>query len=297
MRALLLATVAAGCGRFGFDGAQDASTLSDGDAGVALGAFSAPIRLANVNASAKDDDPTLTGDMLEIYFDSARPGGAGVSGGDVWVARRASTAETFGTPTLVTELASPNDDTTPKISPDGLVLYFASDRAGTGDRDLFVTTRPDRVSPWAAPQRIVELASSSDDNGAMETADRLHLVFASSRGGSEDLFEATRTAVGQPWGNVTKLVNLSTAAVSEDQHWINANATVIYFTADLPGSDGLAIWMATRATPAGDFGAPQRIVELDAPLEDADPWLSSDLRTIVFMSGRGGDEDIYVATR
>src|SRR6188768_3575031 len=42
---------------------------------------------------ARTDNPTLTADLLEIYFTSDRAGQ-----GDVWFARRASTGQQFGAP-------------------------------------------------------------------------------------------------------------------------------------------------------------------------------------------------------
>ena len=134
-----------------------------GDAGAHMDAnvLGVPFRniapLAAVNdATYDDDDPSPTGDLLEPYVDSDRPG-AGAAMGDIWVARRGSTADPFGAPALVTELASTADDTTPEVSADGLTMYFSSDRSSAGDRDIYITTRPDRGSSWATPQRVDEL--------------------------------------------------------------------------------------------------------------------------------------------
>ena len=57
--------------------------------------------------------------------------------------------------------------------------------------------------------------------------------------------------------------------------------------------------MATFATasPSDPFDPPQRVRELSTSLDDVDPWLSPDLHTMVFMSYRTGNGDIYSATR
>jgi len=264
-----------------------------------LGPFGAPTRVLELADSVQpDDDPSLTADLLEIYFDSQRDGGSTAAMGDCWVATRASTSDPFGPPQLVAELASLADDTTFDVSPDGLTMYFISDRKLAGDRDIYVATRPDRSAPWSAPLRVDELASPADENGASELADGLHLAFSSSRSGSADLYIATRTAKGQPWQAPAAIPGLSDPTFGESQFWVNGDATVVYFTSDdAPGVDGVDIWLATRASPDEPFGPIQRVTELDGPGEDADPWLSPDQRTVFFGSHRTGGGDIYTATR
>jgi hypothetical protein len=44
-------------------------TLAPDTSASPLGAFSAPKAVTQLNTSATEDDPTLTGDMLEIYFE------------------------------------------------------------------------------------------------------------------------------------------------------------------------------------------------------------------------------------
>src|SRR6185503_11100138 len=264
-----------------------------------LGPWSAPSKVMELaDPTLQDDDPSLTADLLEIYFDSERPGGSTAANGDCWVATRASPSDPFNPPTLVAELASLADDTTFDVSPDGLTIYFASDRAAAGNRDIYVATRASRTSPWSTPTRVDELASPADESGASELADGLHLVFSSGRGGTGDLYIATRTAKDQPWQAPAAIPGLSDPSYDESQFWTNADATVIYFTsADAPGAAGSDVWFTTRASATDPFGPIQRIPELDGPLEDADPWLTADQRTMLFSSHRTGGGDIYQATR
>ena len=49
----------------------------------------------SVNSSAYDHGPWLSADGLELYFDSGRPAG---EIGDIWVARRATRDDPWGTP-------------------------------------------------------------------------------------------------------------------------------------------------------------------------------------------------------
>jgi hypothetical protein len=289
-----------GCGRFGFgsdtaDGAPHDGPSGDG----ARVMFSTPIAITEVDdPSQQDDDPTLTADLLELYFDSSREPGVGFGNGDVWVATRMSVDDPFSTPVLVTELASDADDTTPDLSADGLRMYLGSDRASPGNRDLFVSERASRTSPWSTPVLIPELTSLADDSGAIEIDDGLGLIFCSARAGNQDLYLTTRTAIGQPWSPPVAIPGLSDPSYDESQHWANADGTVVYFSSvGAPGAEASDIFVATRPDASSPFGPPERVPELDTTVDDLDPWLSPDERTVVFMSYRTGLGDLYIATR
>ena len=64
--------------------------------------FDPPQIVAELASNARTDNPTLTADLLEIYFTSDRVSG----NGDVWVARRSDPALPFDPPTAVTEVNS-----------------------------------------------------------------------------------------------------------------------------------------------------------------------------------------------
>jgi hypothetical protein len=57
--------------------------------------FDEPTNLGpTVNSSAADAVPTISGDGLELYFTSDRPGGQG--GNDIWVSKRATIEDDWG---------------------------------------------------------------------------------------------------------------------------------------------------------------------------------------------------------
>src|SRR5688500_2363993 len=64
-----------GCGRFGF-GFGDDDEVSDA-AVDAPTPFTMVAPIAELNTIYNEDDPSLTGDLLEMYFDSDRPGSPG----------------------------------------------------------------------------------------------------------------------------------------------------------------------------------------------------------------------------
>ena len=88
--------------------------------------FGTPRVLSELDTSSSNQNPTLTGDQLELFFTSTR----GASSADVWTAQRASATELFGSPSLVSEVSTSSYETSPAVSLDGLSLYFGSDRSG-----------------------------------------------------------------------------------------------------------------------------------------------------------------------
>ncbi len=77
-------------------------------------------------------------DGLAIYFRSDRPGGLGDY--DIYVARRSSVAEPFGSASPVTEVSSASLDTPNWISPDGCRLYLSSSRDDASN--IYIATKP-----------------------------------------------------------------------------------------------------------------------------------------------------------
>jgi Tol biopolymer transport system component len=267
------------------------------DANILALPFTNVTPLAAVNDPAySDDDPTLTGDLLELYFDSDRPA-AGAARGDIWVAKRANATDPFGAPTIVSELASLSDDTTPEVSTDGLTMYFSSDRLNAGDRDIYVTTRADRASPWSTPQRVPELSAANlDDDSAEPLPDGLHLVMSRGTQPALDLCLVTRVSTAAPWSAPMPMPGVSDGTYDESQQWTSPDLTVIYFVSDRPPATSQDIWLATRPDTQSTFTI-QRVSELSSGAQDVDPWLTPDLRTMYFASARTGNMDIYSATR
>ena len=70
----------------------------------------------------------------------------------------------------------------------------------------------------------------------------------------------------------------------------------LYFSSDRAGT-GRDLYVAERPSLSEPFSAPQPISELNTPSLEADPWLSPDLRYLVFASDRSGDSEIYEAWR
>ncbi|MBV8757922.1 MAG: PD40 domain-containing protein [Deltaproteobacteria bacterium] len=301
--AAVLALACSSCGRLGFVD-RDAAGVARGDGGgdAPLDANLlgltwtniAPVAALNLSTS-DEDDPTLTADLLEIYFDSDRPG-PGTGMGDIWMSSRASVTDAWSAPVLVAPLASPADDTTPEVAADGLSMYFASDRLNPGDRDIYVTTRATRNDPWGAPTRVAELSSSLTDDSAEPLPDGLHLVMSRGANMLLDLMVSTRSTKTSPWGAPVPLPGLDDPMYDESQQWASPDLNVVYYVTDRPPAMSQDIWLATRPDSQSAFTS-TLVTELQSPVIDVDPWVSPDGHTLFFASRRNGSVDIFTASR
>ena len=303
MRWYALALLVTGCGfehgRLG--GGGDAATVSgDGahDTGVdsvtPIGPWSAPTRIAELTQTGTSmDDPTLTADMLEIYFNSNRSGND-----EIWKATRATTADAWSSIGLVTELNSAARESDPEVAPDGLTIWFASERmGGSGADDLYMATRLSRAIPWSTPIRLVPLCSNAADAGSTVGANGTRIIFWSTRSGGAggaDLYEAIGNA--NIWGSPQRIAALSTSANDYDP-FFTPDALTVFFDSERPGVGMQDLHVATRPALNMPFGSPQRIDELNTIERDMDPWLTPDLRTMVFASTRSGQNELYITTR
>lgn len=262
------------------------------DTPFATGPFGTPERVAISSTIARDDDITLTGDMLEIFFESDR---VAVGQSDIYTAKRASVTDPWSTPTRIDELSTAYLETSMEVSTDGLTMYFSSNRPPSTTVDVFVTTRPNRSSPWTAPVMVSTISSMSDnDYNAQPWSDTV-LFLGSARlpaSGGSDVYRSTRSSKSDVWGAPVVVPGLDSNRYEGEAF---ADATgAIWFTGDAAGDDD--IW---RAEPNGDgtFKPAQLVNEICGADVENDPWLSPDGHTIYFTSTRSGSLDIYVAHR
>jgi Tol biopolymer transport system component len=245
------------------------------DAPPPTGPFGTTIAVTELN-SGDADDATLTGDQLEIVFNTTRA--PNVGGNDLFTARRAAVGDTWSMIASVTPLNTTGDDATPEISRDGLTLFFVANGAA-GMKDMYVATRADRTSEWGGKTRIVELSTAADESGPTLTPDLLTMYLSTNAGGDEDLYVATRASIGATWSTPV-LVSVNSPTANDAEPFINGTNTLLLFASDRGGN--YDIWMARRATPTDPWGTPEPVSELNTTGEERDPWLSPDERTIYF---------------
>src|SRR5262249_31954911 len=148
-------------------------------------------------ARSNDESQVVTGNGLTLFYASDAPGGSGSL--DIWMVTRPTLSSPWGTPVnLGPTVNSSAYDSGPRLSHDGLSLYFHSTRSGGhGGTDIWVATRPALDAPFGAPVNLGPAINSSGDDGIpIISADNRTLIFDSSRlGGSDenDIWMSTRT--------------------------------------------------------------------------------------------------------
>ena len=243
--------------------------------------------VAELNTATNEDDPTLPADMLEIYFEH---------GQDIWRATRGSTGDSWGAPAAVAELNTSLEDGTPGISADGLTIYLLSARDDPNQiPSIYMATRKDRGAPWSTPVPVPELSSGSNDSCPFPASDVL-IVLDSDRSGGQggrDLFRASRATGTDPWGSPVVVAELNTGG-EDSCAFLSSDGRLILFGSDRDNGV-MNIFVATRTDAAAPFDPPTKLPQVNSASEDADPWLSPDMKTLYFSSSRNGTQDIFVA--
>ena len=157
-----------------------------------------PSNVSLVNSSSDDFEPDIATGGLAMFFTSNRSGN-----NDLYVAKRDSMGDPWGSPTNLAAVNSGVADITPTISSDRLSLYFASNRSGGfGGFDLYVSTRSDTSSLFGAAVNLgASINSSFDDMAPSISSDGTTLYFDSDRSGGVggfDIYQSTATAVPEP---------------------------------------------------------------------------------------------------
>lgn len=279
-------------------------TAEDGDStgevmDEPLGPFGEPVAVVELDSMANDDDPTLTEDMLEIYFASTRDGGDE----DIYVSTRDSVNDPWDSPERVDALNSDAQDTFPEVSPDGLTILLTSRREG-GDFDVFFSRRPNRDAEWSTPVALSEMNTAGDDYGATPTYDMSTLFLsredALGAGSQADILVAEvdfdRETVTQPM----VVPELSSAQVDISVTLSPSQLEIFFETTRTSGTlANFDLWVATRESVDDPWGEPVPVEELNTGESENDPWLSPDRTTLYFASDRGPqmDSDIYMAVR
>lgn len=141
-------------------------------------AWSAPVNLGTqVNSTVWDATPCISSDGLSLYFESDRV----YEEVDIWVATRQTIFHSWGTPTnLGLTVNGGGHDGSPSLSPNGLILFFASTRQGS--YDVWMTVRATTSALWGTPVNAgLRINSYAGDGWSAMSADASTLYFASNR--------------------------------------------------------------------------------------------------------------------
>jgi hypothetical protein len=285
----------------GDDEATDASGRPDTGSKLQVGdaairpepRFGTATRVVELASDVEDDNPTLTDDLLQIYFTSRREGGPGNA--DVWFAERASVDEAFSEPRPVDAASTSEFDSSPAISPDGLTLWTAIDvEGGLGGLDIWATARPTRGDAWSLLTNVAELNSSEDDL-PRPVGDNGRLMPIQSRRDDDTyrIYLASRGSDSEPFGTPTLLAGLVMEGNATGDGFVTNDGLGFYFAYSAEELGDL--YFAWRANRDEDFAEPVALTTLNTDADERDPWLSNDGTRFFFSSSRDGNLDIYEA--
>jgi Tol biopolymer transport system component len=203
-------------------------------------AFGPPSLVAELDTAASDQDPSISADGTEIYFDSDRVNGVV----DIFVARRAGPGSSFeaATPLVIAgDSATPRE--TPSLSLDGLDLYYS--RAGL---EIAYAHRPSTAGGFTFVRELDEINAAQTDATPAITPDGLELFFESYRTGSASLFTARRASVTDPFGPPEELSSLALAVGGSASGGpeVSADGRTLYLFIDTTSID---LYVTTRVCP------------------------------------------------
>ena len=238
---------------------------------------------------------------------------------------RAQTFGPWGDPQPVTAINTAAAEGCPIEAPDGLGLYFASNRpGGLGKQDIWRAHRPTVQGGWEAAEDLPAPVNTGEFDYCPTPLANGDLLFVSSMQTADDCFPGDTPppppAGGPSAGDIflshedathawSAPVNLgcypdgpNTAGAEFSPSRLDTpDGKFLFFSSGgYPDSEGQDIYMSTMRAD-GTFGPGVRVAELSTAADDRMPNVRSDGLEIVFSSNRAGatafDQDIYVATR
>jgi Tol biopolymer transport system component len=200
-------------------------------------------------------------------------------------------------------------DRDPWVTRDERSLYFASNRLGSNNADIFVATRDTTSDPFGTPARPTDFTnintSGFNESKCSMTSDELLVVFASDKmrasPGDFDLYQATRATVGDAFTVVA--VSPMFDSIDDEQGQfdpdISPDGLELYYAPFNSTDPFQSIQRSMRATTGDTWAHPVPVSELTSGVGDADPSRSSDNLVIVFSSLRPGAGliDVWYAVR
>jgi hypothetical protein len=268
-------------------GGQD-SGGSGATGSVSAPRFGPPSRISELNdPNAKDQDPTLTEDQLEIFFFSDRGGNA-----DIWRSTREDIAAPWEPPVEVAELNSDSIEQNPTISRDGLRIWFYSRREPLG---LYYSERPSRADPFVAPEALTINAPGSDGFPIAPALDarELRMAISIGEGDTRDLYEQVRPSLAGTWGEAVRLSGINSDRADSTPFLVDEGHEILFHSGRSGQGD---LYWAYREAPGLAFTHVEPLDDVNDPMAfDSHPHLTTDRKWLYFGSDRGGVTDLHVA--
>lgn len=260
--------------------------------------FGTPFNLGiGVNTTDIEEGPTMTADGLNLLFHRSPTPSSRV----IFEATRATIDVPFGNAVNVGPEVN-FGPAHPAVSPDGLTLLFSAGDA-TGER-LYQSTRASRNDPFGPAVSLGGLIGNQSAESPSLSSDGLTLFFTAwdSAHVTNDIYQASRNNVGDPWGNVVMLSSaVNVPGYNDAMPSISSDGLRLFFNSNRPGGSGaFDLYLATRSSldspwqPAVNLGP-----QVNTAYDDKGAGISSDGSLLYFHSNRPGGtgaEDLYAVT-
>ena len=153
---------------------------------IAPDEFTAPVAIATINTAEGENQGFMPIGRDELYYQYV----TGTSA-DLYVSIRTGTA--FSAPTLISELAAADTEGDPVVTPDGLTIYFRSDRAAAfGGFNVYTASRSTTAEPFGAVSIVPNVNTDADDGPSWISPDGCRLYLSSDAAGTHDIYVASR---------------------------------------------------------------------------------------------------------
>ncbi len=195
----------------------------------------------------------------------------------------------------------------PRLAADGVTLYFGRRAPGGGQLDIYTATRGEDGVFDEVAKLEGDVNSDFNDSGACVSANGLTLFFHSTRPGPEaqgeaDLYQATRSAIGEPFGEVINLGPEVNSRFIDNTPSVSADGRTLYFSSFRPGVGGRDLFQASRENDEEPFGNVVNLGKLiNTEFNEGGPSISPDGCALFFhsqrASGNGGFFGLFMAIR
>jgi len=248
--------------------------------------FGEPMKLEPpANIGTWQYGPSLSADGLELYFAASENGPT-----DIQAMTRTTTEDDWGEPiSLGPAVNSATWDWTPRISADGLELYFVSNREGTpwAGFQIYASRRQSTQDPWQPAENLGPMVNSGQEQtiGSI-SSNGLELYYSND----QTMRVASRKTKDDAWAEI-KDINPMTQANYTVQGFnpaISPGGLHLLYAAGPPvGLGSRDIWMLSRASINDNWGIP---VNVGSPIsnigkKESEPWISYDGLSVLYTSG------------
>ena len=262
---------------------------------------------SELNTPFVDGCPIQSPDGLSLYMASNRPGGVGLL--DIWVARRASRDQPWGTPENLGEpVNSAADDFCPTPVRGG-GLFFVSREAlpgSCGMGDIYFT-RHHPTQGWSEPRNLgcapTGPNSVLDEQGPsfVRVGRKAQLYFSRSSATVPGEIYVSERSADRRFGPGVPVAELNHPAANDIQPNVRRDGREVVFSSNRVGTlGGQDIWVSTRANIHQPWSTPVNVgPAVNTAAGETRPSLSWEADTLLFGRAPGpeGMSDIYVATR